>query len=425
MRSPSRTSPPRSVRFPRGVRSLMAPWSRSTIERPTPSTVGRGCSASAAPPAPAGAELCRAPPRDTHQPRRARPALATGSVRQPGCPCSFPEPISRIVIDVEVIVELAPRNPFEFLLDRSAERFPFDYGPSSPPTCGPTWVPKCPRPVVAAFVDDLDLSGRLTTDVLVTLGRAVASAVEHRVRDDPGVLSTDATLLGRTGSCRDSAWLLVQLLRLVGLAARFVSGYLVEIASTGDLTDLHAWVEVYLPGAGWVGIDSTSGLLTGEGHIPLAVSGTPGVLHRSRAPQSSAGCNWCTRSAAPASQDAGPNRFAPTRVRGDRAAEVHVVNRLARMRCVVAKDGRSACRTNTGEQFCAVAGPCPTLVGGRLPGGDRPGRCCVRARRSAGGAHHERRRARHDHRARSGSGRSNERPEWLRRCCPTCRTRRC
>jgi len=204
----------------------------------------------------------------------------------------FPEKTDRLEITVGLVADLMTINPFDFFMEEYAERFPFAYEPTLAADLAPYLRPVDDsidaeqwRATLAALPDD----GVPTVDFLAGLNAAVHRDIAYDVRMEPGVQSPDETLRRRIGSCRDSAWLLVSLLRQYGLAARFVSGYLVQLSTDRyvtehldgpagpiqDFTDLHAWAEVYVPGAGWVGMDPTSSLFAGEGHIPLSATPHP------------------------------------------------------------------------------------------------------------------------------------------------------
>src|ERR1700761_4059933 len=198
----------------------------------------------------------------------------------------FPEPTREFVVEVDLVAEMAIINPFDFFLESTAEAIPFEYDPTLVRDLRPYLETEPLTPLLSKFLGEVDRASAPTIDFLVALNRQVQEAVGYVIRLEPGIQTCEDTLSLRTGSCRDSAWLLVQLLRNLGLAARFVSGYLIQLvvdqkSLTGpggpehDFTDLHAWTEVYLPGAGWIGLDPTSGLLAGEGHIPLACSPDP------------------------------------------------------------------------------------------------------------------------------------------------------
>ncbi|MEZ5094459.1 DUF2126 domain-containing protein [Nocardioides sp.] len=205
----------------------------------------------------------------------------------------FPEKTDRLEVVVGLIADLQVINPFDFFVEEWAEHYPFPYGDQAvdlEPYLRPVDEPggaTGPGPLVEALVADLgDLGGRPIVDLLVHVNQRVHDAVGYTIRLEPGVQSPDETLQVGIGSCRDSAWLLVSVLRQLGLAARFVSGYLVQLAAdqasldgpsgpTADFTDLHAWTEVFVPGAGWIGLDPTSALFAGEGHIPLSATPHP------------------------------------------------------------------------------------------------------------------------------------------------------
>jgi uncharacterized protein (DUF2126 family)/transglutaminase-like putative cysteine protease len=202
----------------------------------------------------------------------------------------FPKATQSLRIEVDLVVEMAVFNPFDYFLEPAVEQLPFAYEPALARELAPYLV-QLPElqsaPKFQAYVAAHRPAAPTGTNAfLVALNQQLQRDVRYLVRLEPGVQTPEDTLRLGQGSCRDTAWLLVQLLRYLGLAARFVSGYLIQLKSdvpvageagvAQDFTDLHAWCEVYLPGAGWIGLDPTSGLLAGEGHIPLACSPEPG-----------------------------------------------------------------------------------------------------------------------------------------------------
>ena len=193
----------------------------------------------------------------------------------------FPNKCEMLSVEVDLIAEMTVINPFDFFLEEYAEKYPFKYPEQLFKELAPYLETVERGPLLQEFLDQTDLNPQGIVDFLVAINQRVHRAVNYSVRMEPGVQTCEHTLANKLGSCRDSGWLLVQILRHLGLAARFVSGYLVQLVADvksldgpsgtdKDFTDLHAWAEVYIPGAGWIGLDPTSGLFAGEGHIPLA-----------------------------------------------------------------------------------------------------------------------------------------------------------
>ncbi|MGO4916310.1 transglutaminase family protein [Pseudogemmobacter sp. W21_MBD1_M6] len=195
----------------------------------------------------------------------------------------FPNPVTEFKIEVDVVADMTVYNPFDFFVEESAQQWPFTYPEDIDPDLVIYKTPEPVGPHLAGYLAKIPRTPTGTVDFVVGLNAKLSADIGYVIRMEPGVQTPEETFGTGCGSCRDTSWLLVQILRNLGFAARFVSGYLIQLkpdlvaidgpaGATHDFTDLHAWCEVYLPGAGWIGLDPTSGLLTGESHIPVAAT---------------------------------------------------------------------------------------------------------------------------------------------------------
>ncbi|MGH8760524.1 MAG: transglutaminase family protein, partial [Burkholderiales bacterium] len=203
----------------------------------------------------------------------------------------FPDLTRELAVTVDLVADMTVINPFDFFVENYAERYPFRYPDSLAKELAPFLETAESGPGLTRWLQEFRTTtvrdGTHINDFLVAVNQRIQHNIAYLLRMQPGVQSCEQTLASRSGSCRDSAWLMVNVLRLLGIAARFVSGYLIQLVADvksldgpagpqADFTDLHAWAEAYIPGAGWIGLDPTSGLLTSEGHIPLACTAVPG-----------------------------------------------------------------------------------------------------------------------------------------------------
>ncbi|MGH9592233.1 MAG: transglutaminase N-terminal domain-containing protein, partial [Bryobacteraceae bacterium] len=198
----------------------------------------------------------------------------------------FPERVRNFMVEVDLVAEMTVINPFDFFLEPYAQEFPFRYEPALEQELTPFRNVRPAGPRLKEYLTAVDQHSQRVIDFLVGVNQKLQHDIRYLIRMEPGVQTSEETLTLGSGSCRDSAWLMVEILRHLGLAARFVSGFLIQLkpdvksldgasGAEHDFTDLHAWTEVYLPGAGWVGLDPTSGLFAGEGHLPLAATPEP------------------------------------------------------------------------------------------------------------------------------------------------------
>ncbi len=184
----------------------------------------------------------------------------------------FPEAVSRCSIDMELLAELPPTNPFDFLLAADAAEHPFRYPDQLAGELAPYLWSGESGEELRRWLDTLDRTPAPTVERIQQI--ATRTAEDFRLEDHRRQPDLSRLLRDGSGSHRELAWLLTLSLRALGIATRLVSGYRLMITADAH-AHLHSWCDAYLPGAGWIGLDPASGLLTAEHHIPLCTASDP------------------------------------------------------------------------------------------------------------------------------------------------------
>jgi transglutaminase-like putative cysteine protease len=190
---------------------------------------------------------------------------------------SFNAPSNKLTIISEVIIQHYAQAPYDFMVEDYAVYYPFSYALAEQADLASfqqaTFLHD--SNVVNAWIQQLGLSGMQTFSMLLKLNQAISQQFRYQIREEAGVQSPAQTLSKGSGSCRDFATLFIEACRYLGLASRFVSGYLHTADTEFGNATTHAWAEVYLPGTGWKGFDPTAGEVTGNRHIAVAVTRNP------------------------------------------------------------------------------------------------------------------------------------------------------
>ncbi len=198
---------------------------------------------------------------------------------------TFDKPSDILRLESQIVIDRYPLTGIEFPIEQFARKIPFSYPASEVPDLGRTIERHYPDPerVVTEWTRNfLENSGSSDTETFLrTVNAAIRSDFTYMERWEPGVQTPVETLKSRSGSCRDYALFMMEAVRSVGLAARFVSGYLYDPALDGQNSDVmgagatHAWVQVYLPGGGWIEFDPTNASVGGHNLVPVAVAREP------------------------------------------------------------------------------------------------------------------------------------------------------